>query len=181
MVKPRDLISKYMLDQNKELHETQKYGESGHKNADNVLGILVGLGGTPSMLDYGCGKSWLRIALQEMNWQGEIREYDPALKGFDALPSPANVVTCTDVLEHIEPGLLDNVLKHIRSLTIDVCYLNIATRPANKILPNGMNAHLIVESPKWWWKRVRKHWATGYWVGVEKKGAPHEVKLWLKP
>ena len=40
----------------------------------------------------------------------EIKEYDPAIPGKDSLPEPADIVVCSDVLEHIEPNYLLNVL-----------------------------------------------------------------------
>jgi hypothetical protein len=56
----------------------------------------------------------------------------------------------TDVLEHIEPEFVANVLQHMDSLFTRVAYLLIATCPAKKSLPDGRNAHLIQEEPDWW-------------------------------
>jgi len=61
------------------------------------------------------------------------------------------------VLEHVEPDLLDNVLAHISSLTRHYAFLNIATVAALKTLPDGRNAHLIVEPPEWWRARLERH------------------------
>lgn len=186
MAKRHELISDAMLAQNIALHEEGDYGKSGHKYAENVLGILIGMqteGQMPTMLDYGCGHCRLSATLRDLGWTGPIRNYDPALKKHSLIPKDDeffDLVTCTDVLEHIEPGNLDRVLAHIRRLTRNVTFLDIATRPANKFLPNGINAHLIQESPRWWWKRVHKLWSSGHYVGIEKHGVPHEVRIWLK-
>jgi hypothetical protein len=59
-------------------------------------------------------------------------------------------VVCTDVLEHIEPELIDNVLDHLKDLTRKVAFLAIATRPARKNLADGRNAHLIIQPSSWW-------------------------------
>jgi hypothetical protein len=36
-------------------------------------------------------------------------------------------------------------------------FLIIATSPAKKFLPDGRNAHLIVETPGWWKERIEKN------------------------
>jgi 2-polyprenyl-3-methyl-5-hydroxy-6-metoxy-1,4-benzoquinol methylase len=69
---------------------------------------------------------------------------------MDAAPEPHDIVACTDVLEHIEPDCLDDVLKDIRRCTKKVAFLLIATRPAIKVLADGRNAHLIQQPYTWW-------------------------------
>ena len=83
---------------------------------------------------------------KEGNWQ----DYDPAIPGKDAPPGPADLVVCTDVLEHVEPEHLDAVLDDLQRLAKKSLFLLIATRPASKALPDGRNAHLTIEPPKWW-------------------------------
>jgi 2-polyprenyl-3-methyl-5-hydroxy-6-metoxy-1,4-benzoquinol methylase len=135
---------------NRRLHEINpKYGTSSAKWAQKVVD-LVETTGSRSILDYGCGKGHLAATLPQLG----IREYDPAVPGKDADPEPADLVVCTDVLEHIEPSCLDDVLKHIQSVTRKAAFLNIATRPAVKTLPDGRNAHLIIESESWWRERI---------------------------
>ena len=63
----------------------------------------------------------------------------------------------TDVLEHIEPVFLDNVLKDIHETFSKIAFLIIATSPAKKFLPDGRNAHLIVETPGWWKDKLEKN------------------------
>lgn len=145
------LISDEYREMNKVLHEQRKtYGASGHRWA-NYIASVAGEG--ISVLDYGCGKGTLKKALPDL----DIREYDPAIEGKDEMPDPAQLVVCTDVLEHIEPDMLDDVLKHIRELATDAAMLVVATRPANKTLPDGRNAHLIIESPEWWQEKISEH------------------------
>ena len=59
-----------------------------------------------------------------------------------------------DVLEHIEPIELDNVLNDLASRCNKVMYHLIACHPAKKALSDGRNAHLIIESPNWWKQRL---------------------------
>ena len=62
---------------------------------------------------------------------------------------------CTDVLEHIEPDRIDNVLQYIQFPTKKV-YLMIDTVP-RKFLPDGRNAHLILEQPEWWDIKIKEN------------------------
>jgi hypothetical protein len=60
------------------------------------------------------------------------------------------MVACIDVLEHIEPHLLDNVLDDLRRVTRDLLFVTVDCGPAVKVLPDGRNAHLIQQPPSWW-------------------------------
>jgi hypothetical protein len=113
-----------------------------------------------SVLDYGCGKGTLAASIGNTI----VSEYDPAIEGKDSPPEPADLVVCTDVLEHIEPQLLDNVLKHLASLTNRRLLFNIATKYAlSHTLPDGRNPHLIVK-PAWWWKfQIEKYFTIERW------------------
>ncbi len=84
-----------------------------------------------------------------------MREYDPAIEGKDGRPVFADLVVCTDVLEHIEPDRLDNVLTHLRTLARRAVFVVINTQPSNKTLTDGRNAHLIVEPAVWWYERLQ--------------------------
>lgn len=130
---------------NEQLHETvREYGISSVRHVREVINICKSLE-TTDVLDYGCGKSSLA-----RNLPFTIQEYDPAIPKHAALPTPADIVVCTDVLEHIEPELLDNVLNHLQSLVKKAGFFTIATRPAKKILADGRNAHLIIQPMRWW-------------------------------
>ena len=59
-------------------------------------------------------------------------------------------MVCIDVLEHIEPAYLDNVLDDLQRCTDVIGVFTVACGPAMKILPDGRNAHLIQEPPEWW-------------------------------
>lgn len=107
---------------------------------------------TQDLLDYGCGKSTLAN-----NLPFSIQQYDPAVDKYKALPSPADIVVCTDVLEHIEPELIDNVLAHIASVMKRAAYLVANTRPAVKTLADGRNAHILLRPPKWWCEKMYEH------------------------
>jgi hypothetical protein len=149
-----DLISPDYLAQQKLLHAAPKgYGGKGDKWGATVL-EMIAAHGCESVLDYGCGQGTLAAKLRTWTKTVDVREYDPAIKGKDALPQPADLVVCTDVIEHIEPDRLDIVLAHLASLARKALFVVIATRPASKNLPDGRNAHLIVEDAAWWEARL---------------------------
>jgi hypothetical protein len=69
--------------------------------------------GIREMLDYGCGK---RLVHQHFSREFVVREYDPGLPACTVLPDPSHMVIYMDVLDHVEPDLLDNVLDHLANL-----------------------------------------------------------------
>jgi len=139
------LISEQYRQQNKQLHEIRPdYGVGGHKHAKEIKELALAMG-TKDILDYGCGKRTLEDALGF-----EIKNYDPAFEELSLPAEPADLVVCTDVLEHIEPECLEDVLDDLRRVTKKAAFLTIATRPAVKNLPDGRNAHLIQQDLKWW-------------------------------
>jgi len=144
------LISEAYLSLNENLHKSDNYGSKGDKWSSKVKELIESLQPS-SILDYGCGKGALARSLQV-----KIAEYDPAIEGKQSLPSPASLVICTDVLEHIEPELLNDVLDHLEELTQIALFAVICTRPAKKVLADGRNAHLIVEDWSFWEKQLSK-------------------------
>ena len=79
-----------------------------------------------------------------------ITNYDPFLPGFDREPEPHDLVVCSDVLEHIEPECVGDVLRHLHTLTKKTLFIDVACRPAKKVLADGRNAHLIQWEPDKW-------------------------------
>lgn len=139
------LITEEYRKLNENMHETKKlYGTSGARWAPQVESLCQMIK-SKDVLDYGCGKSTLAH-----NLPFSIQQYDPAIPKFSALPQPAHIVICTDVLEHIEPECIDDVLEDIRGLTKSLCFLSIANGKAEKTLADGRNAHLIQQDETWW-------------------------------
>jgi len=151
------LISREYLEMQRILHAAPRgYGGRGEKWAGVVLQVALAYGAT-SILDYGCGQGSLARVLRSQPL-GAIRvdEYDPAIPGKDQLPSFADLVNVTDVLEHIEPDRLSTVLSHIRSLARKVVFVVISTKETNKTLADGRNAHLIIKPGTWWKAQLRE-------------------------
>lgn len=139
------LITQEYKKLNEKLHETNKhYGTSGHKWAQAVINFTKMVGST-DVLDYGCGKSTLA-----QNLPFPIKQYDPAVPKFSDRPEPSDIVVCTDVLEHIEPDCVMDVLEDLCALTRQLTFIAVANRPAQKTLEDGRNAHLIQENELFW-------------------------------
>jgi 2-polyprenyl-3-methyl-5-hydroxy-6-metoxy-1,4-benzoquinol methylase len=156
------LISPEYRDLNAQLHATNMaYGVGGEKHVPNVL-KMCGVLKTKDVLDYGCGKGRLAKALPF-----HIQEYDPAIPGKDESPKPADIVVCTDVLEHIEPDKLLYVLHDLRRVVRVAGFFLVHTGPAQKTLPDGRNTHLLQHPKAWWEKRLRKFFTV---AKVEQQG-----------
>lgn len=139
------------------LHQRPKgYGGGGYNWAEQVAGLIKDHG-CMSMLDYGCGQGKLAEALlKKSDLLCDIHEYDPAIDGKTTIEKHKtfDLVTCTDVLEHIEPDRLPVVIEHIFKLANKIVFLVIATRPSNKFFPDGRNVHLTIEPANWWRERL---------------------------
>jgi 2-polyprenyl-3-methyl-5-hydroxy-6-metoxy-1,4-benzoquinol methylase len=164
-------ISESYRELNAKLHASNEfYGTSGAKYSQQVHALALSLQ-TQDILDYGCGKSTLAN-----NLPFKIKQYDPAIKKYEALPEPADLVVCTDVLEHIEPEKLDDVLGHLKSLTKRKGFFTIANRPARKTLEDGRNAHLIIEPPIYWLNKL-----TDYFTVVGFQDLRDEMLVVVEP
>ncbi len=108
-----------------------------------------------SVMDFGCGKGVLIAGIKELHPKIVSEGYDPGNPEFATLPDRTfDAVVSTDALEHVEPAYLDQTLRMISS-KMDRCgFFRIACYPAKKKLPDGRNAHLIVESPEWWRTKI---------------------------
>ncbi len=151
-----ETISPLHVERNAKLHlENPAYGIGGKKHAETVIQIAEKLISSTnkfvSILDYGCGKGTLAAAIPFPIW-----EYDPAIPGKDKDPRAADLVVCTDVLEHIELELLDNVMKDLQRVTKSIGYFVISTRLAGKSYFDGTNTHFIVKDKAWWEGRLAR-------------------------
>ena len=128
-----------------------RFGANGGKCAGAVLRALDAVS-AESILDYGCGKGGLeKVIGNEIDFQG----YDPALTTDE--PRPADLVTCTDVMEHIEPGCVDDVLAHIFSLAKKGAFFVISCERGIKVLGDGIHAHRSVHSAQWWHDKLHPY------------------------
>jgi hypothetical protein len=134
------------------LHENPNYGVASTYFAPIVDDILSRFNIT-DLLDYGAGKLRLRDSITvKVNYTA----YEPSNPEYDSEPEPTEFVTCIDVLEHIEPELLNNVLDDLQRVTLKYGLFTIHTGPAVKKLPDGRNAHLTQQPYTWWQPKIKE-------------------------
>ena len=149
------ISEEYRAEQQK-LHENPKYGVASLSFAPIVQSLLR-LGKCASLSDYGAGKCNLKKALRLRDGgRVQYQPYDPAFPEYGP-PRPADLVTCIDVLEHIEPVSLGAVISELSSISRKLAFLTVHTGPAKKVLTDGRNAHLIQESTSWWLGQFEPH------------------------
>lgn len=151
-------------------HDNLAYGVGGGKHAPTVIKLAERMQ-TRSILDYGCGKGYLAKEIPFPIW-----EYDPAVLGKDQEPRPADLVVCTDVLEHIEPERLQFVLNDLASLVLKIGYFVIHTGPAAKKLADGRNTHLIQQGEAYWRTKLSRHFTIGQIWNLG-----HELRVVVRP
>ncbi len=145
--------------------DSTTWGNTGCGQLDAVCPIIKTNEG--DVLDYACGKGTLMHAVQREFPLRRVVGYDPGVPMFQSRPrGKFGVVLCVDALEHIEPEHADAVLDDLVSYTAPggVLYLLISLVSAVHLLPDGRNAHLIVENSEWWGLKLHEH-------GIE----PHHI------
>ena len=181
----KPLISDAYRDAQNELHRTDvQYGSASVSMAQTIISVLNEIR-PPSLLDYGAGKGRLG---QELNQHYphpiELRNYDPAIPEWSAVPVPCDFVCCVDVLEHIEPELLENVLDDLERVIRRHAFVSIYTGPAIRVLPDGRNAHLIQQPSKWWLPKLMARFellnffrlSNGFWVILQSEEETQRAK-----
>ena len=115
-----------------------------------------------TMLDYGCGKGFfyknpsnqngLKIKSLKNYWNIDIDLYDPCFEENANLDENKyyDLVICIDVLEHIPTNDIDWILEKLLNKAKKYLFINVACHPAIALLPNGENAHVNIQEPKWW-------------------------------
>ncbi len=119
-----------------------------------------------SLLDFGAGKGRVSQSLRERFQGMDVCSYEPSDPNA-VLPDKVDMTFSKDVLEHIEPDQLEYTLYDLHKRTRKVHYHLIACHKAHHYIPDGRNAHLIVQTPDWWQRMFR---ALGYVI--------HEERVW---
>lgn len=176
-----DTISEDYLRLQTELHRNPNYGVASLSFAPIVANVIKELRAR-TVADYGAGKQNLLVGLKKAGVNLEAYyPYDPVFPDYGP-PKSADLVCCIDVLEHIEPAKLDNVLEELARITTRFGFYSIHMGPAAKVLADGRNAHLIQQPASWWLPRLSQHFEIihlqrhqmmgfGIWVIVEPRAA----------
>jgi len=166
-----------------ELHKNPNYGVASLSFAP-IVASLIKQANISSVSDYGAGKKNLLRGLAEHDVKlSKYYPYDPAFPEYGS-PKSADLVCCIDVLEHVEPNLLENVLSELASIVKEFGFFSIHMGPAGKILQDGRNAHLIQKPSSWWLPKIAQHFevtqlqshqimGNGFWIIVEPRKTNH--------
>lgn len=144
-----------------DMHGVQPWGTKGYKYIGEFLQFVYELR-CRTLLDYGCGQATIAAHLSGIS-DLVISNYDPAIPKYSDMPLPADMVICTDVLEHVERDLVPDVLAHIHELTLKGAYFSIGLTKAKLNLPDGRNAHITLEPAEWWMDQINRF----AWVDVD--------------
>ena len=117
------------------VHSTTKRGFGNKVKKIKAFEACIEKWKPRSLLDYGCGKGAMLQQLRQKYPHLHCLGYDPAVNIYCQKPKQKfDVVFCNDVLEHVEPIYLYNVLQFIEHHSKKYAWLRIDTQPANKIL-----------------------------------------------
>ena len=161
-----------------DLHKDPNYGQASLGYAPIVANIIRGLN-IKTVSDYGAGKKNLLIGLNQSEINlNEYYPYDPSFPEYGP-PKAADLVCCIDVLEHIEPDLIDNVIDDLSKITTNFGFFTVHMEAAKRKLSDGRNAHLIQKPSSWWLGKLIKYFdilhlettdnlgKKGFWVAVK--------------
>lgn len=143
--------------QQEKLHNQEEFYGVKAEEYGEIVSMLVDRMEIDHLLDYGCGRIQSLTKTLKPSRSITYQGYDIGVPEYADPPVPADMVVCIDVLEHIEPEYLDNVLDHLEELTEVILFASIHTWPAGKTLDDGRNAHLTQQPYNWWlpklWER----------------------------
>lgn len=134
----------------KKMHsENPKWGrEFRDRDIPDLLKEAIETFNPKNILDFGCGKGVLVKKLQSLYPNIEVNGWDPHMDS--ALPTNADMIISTDVMEHVETNHVVDTLKELGQRSGICQYHLIACFSAVAVLPDGRNAHLTVRTPDWW-------------------------------
>lgn len=167
------MISKQRLaEEYKWVHKntTTMSGRTTVKNSDKIKEVIQKV--KPfNILDYGCGKGW-QYTRDEVHKEWSIpipTLYDPYVEEYSKLPGVGNkyfdLVLCVDVMEHILPEEVDEVL-HLVFFLGNFVYFHIDTKPALKEFSCGTNFHTSLHEKDWWIDKLNEY-GTNYHADFE--------------
>ena len=149
-------ISDEMVALNKSLHHHDAtYGkrdlsEGLLENLPSTLNRMHDLGFCNNLLDYGTGKGDLVNELRKLV-QFNIDGFDPGNPKWNTPPLKVyDIITCLDVLEHVEQSSIHYVLEDINSLASRFVFFIVDLQPAIKRLADNRNAHILIAPADWW-------------------------------
>jgi len=179
-----NLVSKEYKEKLVAFHNKRKWGYAFTKDDPTTVYKYMALSESNSLLDYGAGYGEFKKQMDDEypNAKFNIHEYEPGIVGKDEDPPVCDATVSFDVLEHVEPNKIDDVLQHIYNKTNKWAYLVICCIPARKTFPDGQNLHLLVREPEWWLEKLKYDWdiVTQVRTGPKNVGTYHLKVLLIK-
>lgn len=139
-------------------HDGSKWGSTGGKYSGNdVVRILRERPYIKTVLDFGAGKGSMGKLIASHGIEVDWTNYDPGMPEYSVLPDKQfDLVTTTDVLEHVEPDRIKDVIKALVERTGKVLYNDIACTPTGKLFGEGpykgQDLHILLQNPEEWRK-----------------------------
>jgi hypothetical protein len=166
------MISDDYKDQLKEVHANRNpqklWGTTGARNfGDEICKFLEHRRGViTTVLDFGAAQRKLEKYVMETAFQIDVKwtNYDPGIPGIDTLPTEKfDLIVSSDVMEHVEPDKVAETIQWQKDHANKALYHYIACEECGLILPDGRNAHLTVQPPKWWYEQYEDNvWQIQY-------------------
>ncbi len=164
------VISEGYKEQLQDMHANRgkKWGTTGARNfGDYVCRFLEHRRAyIHTVLDFGAGQQSLGKYVQENAVDVNVKwtNYDPGQPLISTPPEGKfDLIVSSDVLEHVEPEEIDNVIAWLDAHATKAQFHHIACDPCGLILPDGRNAHLITEKVDWWLEKFEApQWALMY-------------------
>jgi len=151
-----------MREQNRRFHVVKpEYGSNSARWAKGVNALIQEYG-VQDVLDYGCGKARLSAALPAIKFYN----YDPGISYMDQSPTPAGLVVCAHILEHIEPELLENVINDLFYNAEKLVWTTLKAGESGKILPDGQDSNLNQQSIDWWVETLYESMPDGWKMNI---------------
>ena len=84
-----------------------------------------------------------------------ILDYDKVF--MDEIQGRYDMVTCLNLMEHIEIECIDNILKHIRDHSKYMVIIHISFEETKDLLLDGKPSHLHYKAGEWWKDTIEKY------------------------
>lgn len=143
------MISQHHIDIYSKIHKETPFGK--RSKFPKYLEQFIEEVKPKSILDFGCGKGRLIEKIKSTFPSINVYGYDPANPEYHNRFNDKvfDLIISSDVLEHVEPEFIYETLNYLKNKSKYYYHL-IACSPAKLILPDGRNAHLIIENDTWW-------------------------------
>ena len=151
-------------------YDNYRHSSPGERVVDQFVEVVQPLDGA-QIIDFGCGTGRASLALRAkgynpllVDFADNCRDQEAILMPFlewdisQRIPLKAMYGFCADVMEHIPPGQVDNVLGNILECCEIGAFFKIATcDDVHGHLFAGRPLHLSIHPLSWWAERLEPH------------------------